>query len=813
MELLASKAVVEQELRHARRRDHENNQRSMVLLLRAAPEWQGAREFTFDHDGTEVAVTVVPCPTVLAVLAALGTDREAGRYLVVLTPCDAGEIGESALARVMQGEVRRVNRWDLVQGAFGAAKLDSALLRPGDQWIAEALLDAQPAGGWRRLSGPFLTRPAALNRLAAVRLGVGDAGDGPIDAAALLQWTTDPAAVASFQQLGDTERAGLTGWLKTTAGNVADVVFRIEEPARVADAVPFGLAVAALYATHEQEDGVTAARVRAEERYLGGKALGLDVLRTFGEAAESLITRWTSHGNGQAGRAAALCERADVILGELAGNDENKRLLARRSRVLEAGLDARLAALADTIAGFLSARDRESSGLAAAEAALETASEHGRVRDHEAELNAARSALRLMRWLVTPENAPDTLTDAATRMVRSWGWADRALGAVKWADTSRVPRLADAYGQLWRRVHDRRKSLDEALARKLAAWTRYGSTTDLLSVENVLERVAQPLAAKRNPVIVAVDGMNVAAAITCAEEFTVRGKWLEVGRKPDGREPVLAPVRPAATFPLTGFEGFWGKRKSMLFYQADLSPEPGRPMAIKVRDAIADTDVVVGIAGAATYVRPILDEARRAGRPVILTADRGGVSPDEVVTVAITLVLSESLIPADWFTYDRDGHAPAWWSATPPTRSAPAPEPGPQPVPARRKRQPTSVPSADDALFEVRDVVSSPEPAVSTGAQVVASARMKAQRQLLRRAPSDDSVAALVDALIAGGGRITLQEAAKAVGQPPVRMSGYLAQVTRLLNVDGYPVLQQNANDHTITLTLKYMRQQFLGQL
>ena len=94
-----------------------------------------------------------------------------------------------------------------------------------------------------------------------------------------------------------------------------------------------------------------------------------------------------------------------------------------------------------------------------------------------------------------------------------------------------------------------------------------------------------------------------------------------------------------------GFAAFWGRRKSALFHKADLAPEPGRPLAGQVRDAIARADTVVGVVlntiddaldkgkpGPAhwtvdevTYLRQVLDEARRAGRPVILTADHGHV--------------------------------------------------------------------------------------------------------------------------------------------------------------------------------------------
>jgi hypothetical protein len=86
---------------------------------------------------------------------------------------------------------------------------------------------------------------------------------------------------------------------------------------------------------------------------------------------------------------------------------------------------------------------------------------------------------------------------------------------------------------------------------------------------------------------------------------------------------------------------------------------------------------------------------------------------------------------------------------------------------------------------------------------------MAAQRPAVRRAPGDDSIAALIDALVSAGGRLTLPEAATAVGEPVHRMSGYLALVTRLLNVDGYGVLQLKDGGKAVELNEHLLRQQF----
>ncbi len=940
MELVANRSIVELELRRAitsRRANQENT----VLLLRAAPTWRGEPEFSFEEKGKQVAVAVAPCATVLAVLDALAADRRDGQYLVVLTPCDTSEVGDSVLALALYPEIKPVDRWDLVKGAFGAVSLDQALTKNDNRWVAEALLDAQPAGGWRRLPGTVLSRAVALNRLAATRLGIEDADDSPVDAAALLQWTTDPAAVEVFLRLREAERTGLTDWLGETTGGVANVVFTMAATGKIPDAVPFGLAAAALYGppAHAQAadrraasgtDEVLAARVRAEERYLGGQSSDIGALRSFGEVAESLVTRWAD--NGHAAQAAGLCERAEAILAELAGTENGRQLLASRSRVLEAGLDARFTALADALGTVLAALERPGhpadpgdpaqEALAAAEEAFAAVRGHGGKRDRDGEIRAAADAVRLARWLAAPEEPAATLADSSTRMLRSWAWADRTLTSIARADTGRVPALARVYADLWERATVGRARLDADFARKYAAWAEASSASDdLLLVENLLDRIARPVGEQRPPVIVILDGMTAAAGIELAGELTSRGGWLEAGRREDGREPALATVPSVTAISRTsllagslkagdqaqeraGFAAFWGRRKSALFHKAALAPEPGRSLSSQVRDAVASTDTVVGVVlntiddaldrgkqGPAhwtpdqvTYLLPVLDEARRAGRPVILTADHGhvldrgedaarvtaesaryrtgtpgpgeiavrgprvivgegevvaavdekihytprragyhgGASLAEVVVPVVILLPSDGLLPPGWYAYDAAGHAPAWWDA-PTSRAARPSVPGPALLPGQgakapqaRRRRPAAVAPDGDALFDVTEAGPAPRPQpqapLTLGGQVVASPRMASQRQVVPRAPAEADVAALIDALARAGGRLTLAEAAAVTGQPAVRMSRYLAQVARLLNVDSYAVLNHSEADRIVELSLPLLRQQFLRE-
>ena len=375
-----------------------------LLLLRAAPQWRGDATITVDSDSGPVTAEVRGCPTVLAVLDALTEHHDPGAYLVLLTPCEREDLGDSLLAQADGHKVQPIHRWDLVLDAFGARRLDPRLHQPEFRWLAEALLDAQPGGGWRRASGRMLQVDTALARLAALRLGQGSEGNQPdagedehLDAAALLDWSRDETRVARFLGLRQEERDGLAAWLEISAGPVATVVFGLLRAGQVADAIPFGLAVAELYgpAASGQEMAVMA-RGRAEQRFLGGHPPDAAGMRVFGEAAESLTLRWSE--NGHADDAQAMCDRAEQILRELSAGG-----LADTSLILDAGLAARVTALADLIAAALPVP--RPGDLAAVDAALAALKEHRRCTGQPAEAEA-EAATRLMRWLAADEAPP-----------------------------------------------------------------------------------------------------------------------------------------------------------------------------------------------------------------------------------------------------------------------------------------------------------------------------------------------------------------------------------------------------------------------
>ncbi|GGL33539.1 hypothetical protein GCM10014719_38410 [Planomonospora parontospora subsp. antibiotica] len=521
------------------------------------------------------------------------------------------------------------------------------------------------------------------------------------------------------------------------------------------------------------------------------------------------------------------------------------------------------------------------------------------------EVDAAAAAVRLTRWLSLPERPAGTLRAGATEYLRELAWVDRALAQVWGANTARIPSAEAAYGALYEAVRERRAEFDRLFAGRLAAWSELsGDTDDLVLAENLLERIARPLAERRPPLIIVLDGMSAAVACELAEDIVAGRRWIETGRRDDGREPAISVVPSTTRFSRTslltgalrsggqseekaGFSAFWRGRSSVLFHKGELRGGPGTHLAEPVLTAIRDTSTVVGVVlntiddaldrgredglphwrlSDIAYLDALLEEAWIVGRPVVLTSDHGhvldrgadvhpvsaeaaryrsgtpgegeievrgprvptggsvvvpwdervrytsrkagyhgGVSPAETVIPILVFVPASDLVPKGWTAYGTPVHAPVWWDT--PVAAAPVSSPVERPE-RKRPRKPQQ--ASGEGLFDVTEVSAAGSPA-SVGASIAASELLAAQRAFVRRAPDGAEIAKLIDGLAAAGGKMPVSAAASLVGQPVFRMPGYLAQVSKLLNVDGYVVLAETDGGRTVELNIALLREQFLG--
>ncbi|MFI9011846.1 BREX-2 system phosphatase PglZ [Actinosynnema sp. NPDC053489] len=619
-----------------------------LLLVHGRFDGPSPTEFKMTIGGKPRRITVTDQPSVLGIVEAWQAHQSTGGedVLVVTTVVDDRQLGWDLRAHAVGKATQTVDRAEIIKQRFGAKDVDPRIRR--EPWLVDALLEAEPTGGWRR-SGTVLTRDAAVRALIGSRLGGAELTEGGIDAAALLAWSRTPAA-AGFATLPEAERKGLVSWLEENVGDAAAVLMDLASAGRADDAMALG--ILGSVATGK---GVAGEIAVAFGGLLGVRPKG-NQLPAFVDAVAGTLDRWLTevHAGGEAARRRVLdvVTRAD----ELAESADLTAALAG-NRYLRSGFRSRLRTL-----GTALSRHRDD----AVEKALRDVEAHALAELFPAQTATASMAVRLVRWLGQPEPQVESVAGAIRAHLGEWGWVDRAL-AVLWAgDEVHDPVLGQAYRKVHDAVRERRDRLDEAFARRLAAWTTTASTLNpagCLLVEDVLERVVAPLAKEHAPLVLVLDGMSSAVAVELGEQLAERG-WHEASLEPGGRLGAVAAIPSVTTVSraalLTGsptagaqgverdgFAAFWRRRhrQAALFHKSEIGGHAGQRLSEPLVTALAGNDVVAVVLNTiddaldhgregnrtgwrvedVTYLRELLDAARAYGRPVVLVSDHGHV--------------------------------------------------------------------------------------------------------------------------------------------------------------------------------------------
>ena len=191
----------------------------------------------------------------------------------------------------------------------------------------------------------------------------------------------------------------------------------------------------------------------------------------------------------------------------------------------------------------------------------------------------------------------------------------------------------------------------------------------------------------------------------------------------------------------------------------------------------------------------------------------GGATPQEMLAPLILLTDKSSAYSG---LYSCEYPKPDWWSAAP--VAAPVME---EPKVVIR----ISPPSGQQSLFDNLPPQEEPKP-VAEGKAVVetqpkaggddwidrllSSRAYKDQKSMIRRHAPDDAVVRIsLESLSASGGIMTPTAFARAADVPMARLDGLIAQMQRLLNVDGYEILTLDRNENRVELNVAKLKRQF----
>ncbi|WP_137992470.1 BREX-2 system phosphatase PglZ [Streptomyces vilmorinianum] len=896
-------ALLETELRRAKDR--------RLLLVHARYDSAAPTDFTARVDGRQRRVRVTDQDSVLGIVDAwqrLLSEPEDDRLLVVASDVPATALGWDVRAHAVGRRSLAVDRAEIVKQLFGAADLDPRMFR--EAWLLDALIEAEPADGWPR-DGSVLTRDAAVQALVGERLGLGRTmgGHSPdLDTNALLAWSRTTAGPARFRELAESERDGLTDWLSGVIGSAAPTLLALIADGRGQDAMALGVLGSVLSAPD-----APAGTSFALGGLFGSTLRSVDELPPFTSSVIGTLARWIgeAEANSASGaearqRVYAVLDRADQLAAE-AGLGQ----VLRVDPLLPSGLRARLRDLATA----LEASSDE------AEAALDHVLAHQLARLHPASCNAARMAVRVVRWLDGPEPIVASVGQAVSEHFAQWGWVDRALAVLAEGDPLGESAVGQAYHQLIGKARARRTVIDEHFAARLAGWTLAASTqapAGALLIEDVLTTLAVPLAGANKtpvaPLVLVLDGMSAAIAAQLGDEID-RRVWTEIVPAPQGGQaarrqaavsmlPSVTTISRASLLSGTatsgkqpaeskGFAALWQRyrRTGTLFHKGQIGGVEGHRLAPELLEALAG-DGVVGVVlntiddaldhgqeGERTtwrlkdisHLLDLLNAARGYGRPVLLVSDHGHVidrspkgrgpmkatgvqsarwrtgTPDEgevelsgprvlagdgaivapwredirytprkagyhggasiaeVTVPLIALVPSQELVPSGWVVMPPEQSVPSWWE--PCTETAADVEP--ESSASRRGRKPKEV-QAGEGLFAAADVSTE---TVTLGGKVVRTQRYQTQKAFVRRAPDAKAVAAVIDALAEAGGKLTpdavAAAATAATGRSQRNPEIFVTVVQRLLNVEGYGVINLVDAGRTVELNVPLLREQF----
>ena len=188
----------------------------------------------------------------------------------------------------------------------------------------------------------------------------------------------------------------------------------------------------------------------------------------------------------------------------------------------------------------------------------------------------------------------------------------------------------------------------------------------------------------------------------------------------------------------------------------------------------------------------------------------GGLSPQEMV-IPIAVLTASGAFPAGWAEAPAD--LPAWWDviATGPLIEAAREQitkpTKPKEKPAGRLFDPEEEPAKPAAT----PVTVLATPIVPAWVQALFESPVFAEQKRLggRTVPADDVFARLLIAIDQRGGKITTAGLANSLRLSLVRLPGFIATAQRVLNVDGFLVLNRDDVSDTIALDRNLLCRQF----
>lgn len=174
----------------------------------------------------------------------------------------------------------------------------------------------------------------------------------------------------------------------------------------------------------------------------------------------------------------------------------------------------------------------------------------------------------------------------------------------------------------------------------------------------------------------------------------------------------------------------------------------------------------------------------------------GGANPQEVVVPLAILSDVRGRVPEGWI--EVPSYQPDWWRLD---GSEAVPVPAAAAEPAKK--------AENLDLFELAGTPVEPGGSNWIAALLQSPIYQEQSKLAVRGAPPSDLMTKLLQGLDRRGGTAIKQALAQELEMPPFRVDGLIQNVSRILNVDGYEVLNFDRSSDTVALNLGLLRTQF----
>lgn len=176
----------------------------------------------------------------------------------------------------------------------------------------------------------------------------------------------------------------------------------------------------------------------------------------------------------------------------------------------------------------------------------------------------------------------------------------------------------------------------------------------------------------------------------------------------------------------------------------------------------------------------------------------GGATPQEML-IPIGLFWANTQPPDGFDSLPID--LPAWWTEP----AGPGVDRGVVQPPSTKPKKPIA-----PTLFDKAAQIPIPATRLEWVKGLLASEVLTRQRQMAGRARvTDEQIESVVMSLANRGGTMTSAALAGTMGLPAHRLSGMLAVMQRILNVEGYPIIDRQESSDTVVLNIQLLKKQF----